>query len=296
MIAVLTDGKDKFEVIIMGLKSTRSITQQISRALHDVAHLLPANATKTVLLENWGKHLHEIEHVINGAKQNGTLLDVGGGVGVNLLVLSRVRPDLKLFLVDRFQEYTDKNKMGDSESALALLNSARVSTVKLDFVLDPHLPYDDGYFDIVTCFDVVEHLPCNPLTQLGEVRRTLKAGGYIYLSGPNAISLAHRQALMAGKHPYMPFDLWCGDNYYSHYREYSPAEFYRLLEMTGFEEIQVELRSTSLSSLAQVKTTYQSGFLKTIFPRIVLRTNWVIEKFFPKLRGSVFGFARRPGP
>ena len=37
--------------------------------------------------------------------------------------------------------------------------------------------------------------------------------------------------------PYMNFDAWIKDNYYSHYREYTAKEYVQLLTLSGFKEI-----------------------------------------------------------
>lgn len=46
------------------------------------------------------------------------------------------------------------------------------------------LPFDDGQFDLVLSFDVMEHL-FEPDRHLSEVRRVLKPGGYYLLETPN---------------------------------------------------------------------------------------------------------------
>lgn len=51
------------------------------------------------------------------------------------------------------------------------------------------LPYEDGSFDIVMSFDVLEHLP-NVDQHLREVRRVLKPSGYYLLQTPNKLSNA----------------------------------------------------------------------------------------------------------
>jgi len=46
------------------------------------------------------------------------------------------------------------------------------------------LPYSDQSFDLVTCNNVLEHLP-NPLAVFKEVRRVLKDGGIFLIKTPN---------------------------------------------------------------------------------------------------------------
>lgn len=57
----------------------------------------------------------------------------------------------------------------------------------LDLNSEPHLPFDDGYFDAVTLLAVVEHLDPDSLAQLfKESRRVLRPGGMVILTTPAA--------------------------------------------------------------------------------------------------------------
>jgi SAM-dependent methyltransferase len=56
----------------------------------------------------------------------------------------------------------------------------------------------DGRFDIVTLFDVVEHLP-DPQKALSQCRRFLRKGGYLFLTTPNTGSLMR---YLLGRHWY----------------------------------------------------------------------------------------------
>lgn len=47
-----------------------------------------------------------------------------------------------------------------------------------------HIEFPDQYFDVVTLFDVAEHLP-NPIDTFQEVSRILKVDGFLVLSTPN---------------------------------------------------------------------------------------------------------------
>jgi len=50
-----------------------------------------------------------------------------------------------------------------------------------------NLPFKLGTFDIVICNDVIEHVP-KPQQLAKEMYRSLRNGGFLYLSVPNGIS------------------------------------------------------------------------------------------------------------
>jgi len=114
----------------------------------------------------------------------------------------------------------------DGPSA-AWVREASARTVSLD--IDPRglgaegvcgsalaLPFEDGVFDVVTAFDVIEH--CEPEdTALDEVRRVLRPGGHLVLSVP-AYSWA-----------WTDFDVANG-----HHRRYTTARAAAAVERAGF--------------------------------------------------------------
>ncbi|MFC1948659.1 class I SAM-dependent methyltransferase [Chloroflexota bacterium] len=271
------------------MNNIKPTNEEITITLKQVAEMFGGEGRNTILFENFGKHAFEISMIMKNCTQGGEVLDVGGGLGVNLLSLRKLDGSLKLHLVDRFDEYNEENRMGSSEAGLRLLRDSDISVVSQDFWQKPVLPYDSDTFDTAICFDVVEHLPGHPLKLLAEMRRVLKLHGHIILGGPNSIGLLKRLMLLFGRYPYTaPFESWCSDKYFSHYREYSPTEYQRLLEMSGFKEVQTIM-------LAEPSSRHQpreSGFTGYIIAVGI----WIIYLFIlisPKLRPSVYCLAEK---
>lgn len=64
------------------------------------------------------------------------------------------------------------------------------------------LPFPDHTFDVVTCFEVIEHTG-GPELLAGEVSRILKPGGRLYLSTPHArMERLHNRACNTPHYPY----------------------------------------------------------------------------------------------
>lgn len=65
---------------------------------------------------------------------------------------------------------------------------------------DLTVPFSDGYFDLVICTEVLEHLLW-PQLVLTEALRVLRPGGKILVSVPNVNSLSYRLAWLLGRIP-----------------------------------------------------------------------------------------------
>jgi len=128
------------------------------------------------------------------------ILDVGCGTGANLLMLS---------------QYGDAEGVDISEDALAFCRERGLDHVKQG--AGEELPYEDNTFDLVTAFDVVEHMD-DDLAGLKEMFRVLRPGGHALLFVPTFMFLWGLQ-----------------DDVSNHRRRYRLSELRRVLEEAGFE-------------------------------------------------------------
>ena len=94
------------------------------------------------------------------------ILDVGCGTGANLELLAR---------------YGDVEGVDISQDALAFCRARGLESVRHGAA--EKLPYEDGEFDLVTSFDMVEHLD-DDVAGLKEMRRVLRPGGRALLFVP----------------------------------------------------------------------------------------------------------------
>jgi SAM-dependent methyltransferase len=99
----------------------------------------------------------------------GILLDVACGNGYGASLLSEIAEQVIGIDLDKEVIQEARNKF--SKPNVSFL----VSDVNA-------LPYKDGYADCVTAFEIIEHIPPEPL--LKEMHRVLKTNGTIYISTP----------------------------------------------------------------------------------------------------------------
>lgn len=97
-----------------------------------------------------------------------------------------------------------------------------IGDLRFELLEGPHTPFEDGEFDLVVSFQVIEHVRDHD-AYLAEIRRVLRPGGLAVLTTPNAL-----QRLEPGQPPWSPF----------HVREYSPKELAQTLQ-THFDRVEV---------------------------------------------------------
>jgi SAM-dependent methyltransferase len=251
--------------------------------LRELAEEFTAPGRETILYENYGKHVSELDVFERYPAES--ILDLGGGDAIDLICLRRLGSEARMVLVDNFLPPLE-NRMGEESRPLKVTLNAGIEVVNHDFWLEPRLPFPDDEFDLITILDVLEHLPGSPMTILEEVRRILKPDGKLVVSGPNAASLMSRMDLLLGQHPYMPFELWTKPGYVSHFREYTPREYERIVEMAGFEVIECEMLLEPTATRA--KARYHNGRHGRLSPVTwALWGLYVVERLLPFLRPSV---------
>jgi len=99
-------------------------------------------------------------------------------------------------------------------------------------------PFDDSSFDLVTAFEVIEHISDDPRSVLREIKRVLKKEGYLYISTPNICSMEKILRLFNHAAPYdsKPYSQNFGHRHFMcHIYEYTPWELKDFLQSEGFE-------------------------------------------------------------
>lgn len=100
-------------------------------------------------------------------------------------------------------------------------------------------PYCGGGFDVIVFGEILEHLVIDPLQVFGRLLESLKPGGTLVLTTPNAVRLINVANMLVGSNI---FDRYHPVNgiYGRHNREFTAEEVDRLLRENGFDVVAVE--------------------------------------------------------
>ena len=163
--------------------------------------------------ENSPERWRDRKATLNLHKRSGSLLDLGCSSGAFLQSLPK-----------------DSWKLCGIEMSADCARTAEANSGARVFVgniLDAPFPTES--FDVITCFDVLEHL-YEPRQVMAKVAGWLKPGGIFYVLVPNVDSA---EARVFGSY-------WHGLELPRHLFHYSPASLKFLAELAGLREVSIE--------------------------------------------------------
>jgi SAM-dependent methyltransferase len=165
--------------------------------------------------ENSRGRWHDRVRTLRRYQQSGTILDLGCSSG-GFLAFFR----------------GDSWKLYGVEMSADCAKRAELSTGAHVFVGDiGDAPFVSEFFDVITCFDVLEHL-YEPLQIMSKVREWLKPGGIFYVQVPN-IDSAEARVFQT---------YWHGLELPRHLFHYSPASLKFLAESVGLRQVSLEAK------------------------------------------------------
>jgi 2-polyprenyl-3-methyl-5-hydroxy-6-metoxy-1,4-benzoquinol methylase len=202
------------------------------------------------------------------ASANGCrLLDIGCGAGI---LLGRAKA---LGLIPEGVEISEQ---------LAHTAEKKVgTTIYRAFLGNLELPPET--FDIVTMYDLIEHLQ-DPAAELKLVYRLLRPGGILFVLTPNNDALMRRIARWACTVSFHRFSRPLQVLYYNKHLSYFTGHSLNiLLNRAGFQVVRSETRNQEVSRLAL-----------TNLERLAVRTIFLASKPFGSLGGKLVVWARKP--
>lgn len=199
--------------------------KNINSTTYDFAYIKNYERRKDIIKARFLEKVRLIE----GYKQGGSLLDVGCSLGYFLqIVQQKARHAWQLF---GFEANSALAKMAKSDTK---------ANIKVGAL--PKLAYKAKEFDVVTCFDVLEHSQ-NLKENLKEIRRVLKDDGLMVVQSPNYKSLM--QLLTRDK-----WDWWSPPDHVLHF---TPQTLTMALTKNGFDPIYKTTYEYTDDYLANIK-------------------------------------------
>lgn len=141
------------------------------------------------------------------------------------------------------------------------ISFARKNVDNADFYTssDDRLPVHDSTIDIVTMFDVIEHVARNrELKVLKEVARVLKKKGKLFLSTPNSHIITN-----------LSDPAW-----YLGHRHYKKVKIKKFIEQAGFKVLEIKIKG-NLWSIVYMLWFY---FTKWVLGKSLPRSKWLENK------------------
>ena len=182
--------------------------------LHFYQHYLPEDRSS---IQSWKRMMEPVfkraAHLIQQRKGKGRLLDVGAGFG--------------FFLVEMKKRGWDVVGVEISQKAMDHASNVLGLTVRSGPLEKVGFP--ENYFDVVSGFYIIEHLP-NPMAFLKECHRILKPGGVLLLRYPHTTPIKNLLYLLGIKNRL--YDLP------AHLADFSPEMIQRCVDRVGFERYQ----------------------------------------------------------
>ena len=180
--------------------------EEMDRHYDQAYHRKIRKAGETAAERRWSRH----RDAITQQKSSGAILDIGCSSGAFLSTL-----DAKAWSLHGIEMDSGTGEI------------ARSATGADVFIGDvASAPFSDDSFDVVTCFDILEHV-YDPQQFLEKVHGWLKPNGFLYVVLPNIDSW---EARLFGSY-------WYGLELPRHLFHFSPVSLRRLMKAKSFEEV-----------------------------------------------------------
>ena len=162
------------------------MSAEVKAALNQVESFYPERL-RSFLVHDRLRIEWQIKQTLTLAPRGGSILDVGAG-------LTTFSPALQVlgYKVTMVDDYGDNpHKHTDVDELLAKFKSTGAK-VEIANIFSPDFAERFSGANLVTMFDVMEHMHNSPKTLLHELYARLPAGGMLWISTPNCVNLRKR--------------------------------------------------------------------------------------------------------
>lgn len=178
-----------------------------------------------------------VDQVRKTVDPGGAVLDFGGGTCQLSAILAQLGYSCTT--------YDDLNDVWhlEGDNRQKILDFADRMGINFCMAGEGPLPFADETFDLFMINDVIEHLHDSPRTLFNDVLKSVKPGGHLLVTVPNAVNIKKRVKVLTGRTNMAPYDqyYWYPDPWRGHTREYTKHDLQSLCNNLGLELI--ELRS-----------------------------------------------------
>lgn len=188
---------------------------------------------KTNMLQQYwhNKKWQKLKGALSGIG-NSKLLDIGCADGTTTLQINKMFKNMQVYGIDYYKE---------------AINFAKKTKPKMKFVHgDAHnLPFDKGFFEIVTAIETLEHLE-NPKRVLSEIHRVLTPKGHLIIVQDTDSLLFRTIWWMWTK---WKGSVWKG----SHINCLEPKALVTLIKEEGFEPLTLEYSNLKMEVIIKAR-------------------------------------------
>jgi hypothetical protein len=156
---------------------------------------------------------------------HGPSLDVSSSCGFLFPFINNYLSSMNPYTISEFLQITNLKMCKQS-----------IPTIKFECDKDI-LPLQDNYLNTIFFFDVLEHLIIDPMWTFMEFNRTMKEGGFLVVTTPNAISIGKIWKVFHGLNTETDSELNPISIYQRHNYEWSPNKLKKIMECSGFEPV-----------------------------------------------------------
>lgn len=232
------------------------------REKNDFESILEAYYLKKYHLD---RLIHVAERVFPYIKPGSKVLDLGSD-GIFPCLAKIYIEDVEAYAISKWY---DKISIADDGRAFSemisgldpvAVNGKNTVTIHKCDLNSETLPYDDNSIDILTCFEVLEHIYSDPMNLMLEAKRVLrKDTGIFFLSTPNINSYKALKRAFCLESPYFWPPYSKTDSEIGHVKEYSINELKLLFKESGFTIIDLETFNHKEDEFFSHDKQYRSG-------------------------------------
>jgi len=207
------------------------------------------------------KRYNELLDAMEPFRKSNKLLDVGCGIGYFLEVAKERGWEV------HGTEYTDR------AMEICTAKGIQMKQGKLD-----PANYEPGSFDVITSFEVLEHIN-NPLEETNNFNQLLRKGGLVYLTTPNFNSLLRHRL----KERYNVI------TYPEHLSYYTPSTLKKIFTQCGFRKLKIQTTGISLTRLKTSQGQTSQAFISETSDDEQLRNKIEEKKYLQLAKNMVNG-------